>query len=212
MPLLQRAWFMTIGLSVNGCSKKPVWREKTRLTSRDWLPPLQRIAAIQAKINLIHVYVPGAFGCDGFTGLTPDSAQHNAWHGSLANFSSSGRRRERSSFSRLPSSTESTATTGPDDLKLQYHFLYMTVSNIIWRAEVVFFVFLEKKRKKCFVWYRACMANTYRLYSNFLKQKKAFTNEKTSTPTGLAWYTNRRAVSLLKIYAATWTITAIWLA
>ena len=40
------------------------------------------------------------------------------------------------------------------------------------------------------------MANTYRLYSTFFKQKKAFTNEKTSCPTGLAWYTNRTAVSL----------------
>ena len=41
-----------------------------------------------------------------------------------------------------------------------------------------------------------CMANTYRLYSNFLKQKKGFTNEKTSTLTGLAWYTNRTVVLL----------------
>ena len=41
-----------------------------------------------------------------------------------------------------------------------------------------------------------CMANTYWLYSNFLKQKKAFTNEKTSTPTELAWYTNTKAISL----------------
>ena len=59
-----------------------------------------------------------------------------------------------------------------------------------------------KKRKKEKEVFRiiqsffTCMANTYRLYSNFLKQKKGFTNEKTSTPTGLAWYTKTTAVSL----------------
>ena len=55
----------------------------------------------------------------------------------------------------------------------------------------------KKKRKKCIIQsFLTCMANTHRLYSNFLKQKKGFTKEKTSTPTGLAWYTNRGAVSL----------------
>ena len=34
------------------------------------------------------------------------------------------------------------------------------------------------------------------LYSIFLKQKKSFANEKTSTPTRLAWYTNTTDVSL----------------
>ena len=40
------------------------------------------------------------------------------------------------------------------------------------------------------------MVNTHRLNANLLKQKKAFTNEQSSTSTGLAWYTNTTAVSL----------------
>ena len=53
------------------------------------------------------------FCCCRLTGLTPDSAQHRAWQGSLRNFSSNGRRRERPSSSRLPSSTQRTPTDGP---------------------------------------------------------------------------------------------------
>ena len=34
------------------------------------------------------------------------------------------------------------------------------------------------------------------LYPNLLEQKKAFTQEKSSTPTGLVWDTNMAAVSL----------------
>ena len=34
------------------------------------------------------------------------------------------------------------------------------------------------------------------LYTNLLELKKVFTEEKSSTPTGLVWYTNMAAVGL----------------
>ena len=34
------------------------------------------------------------------------------------------------------------------------------------------------------------------IYANVLEQKKGFTQEKSSTPTGLVWNTNMAAVSL----------------